>query len=283
MRAMLRSRSAREKVSPADRSCRTRSPSSSDTVRSPRSVSASASPRAMVDLPEPDRPVKKMTRPRSARASGPAAAPGPRSPGRTRADLGPGIQQRAQLGVGQLALLGAGLISASGPDLRARVVGPLAAPMTGIRTPGRATGRSWYRRGAGRLRDFGGVGQQVGGAVGGGHDGLGAQVRAGPAGPPGQRHRYDQRARREVLPGREHGPDQGLRPRDDVGAPGDQRQHQQPGVQLAGVMAQLADVALVQRPPGGVGEHGPVGELTADRLRTPPQLAERPCPARAAP
>ena len=45
-------------------------------------------------------------------------------------------------------------------------------------------------------------------------------------------------------------------------------------VQLAGVMAQLADVALVQRPPGGVGQHGPAGQLAADLLRTPPQLPE---------
>ena len=39
-------------------------------------------------------------------------------------------------------------------------------------------------------------------------------------------------------------------------------------------MAQLADVALVQRPPGGVGQHGPAGQLAADLLRTPPQLPE---------
>ena len=77
-----------------------------------------------------------------------------------------------------------------------------------------------------------------------------------------------------MLPGREHGPDQGLGPRDDVGPAGDQRQQEQPGVQLAGVMAQLADVAFVQRPPGGVGQHGPAGELAADLLRTPPQLPE---------
>ncbi len=77
-----------------------------------------------------------------------------------------------------------------------------------------------------------------------------------------------------MLPGREHGPDQSLGPRDDVGPAGDQRQQEQPRVQLAGVVAQLADVALVQRPPGGVGQHGPAGELAANLLRTPPQLPE---------
>ena len=67
IRAMFRSRSAREKVSPADSSRRTRSPSSSDTVRSPRSSSASRRSRARVDLPDPDSPVKNTTRPRADR------------------------------------------------------------------------------------------------------------------------------------------------------------------------------------------------------------------------
>ncbi len=94
--------------------------------------------------------------------------------------------------------------------------------------------------------------------------------------PAGQRHRYDQRARRQVLAGREHRPDQGLGPHHDVGPPDDQGQQEQPRVQLAGVMAQLSELALVQRPPGGVGEHGLAGELTANLLRAPPQLPEGP-------
>jgi hypothetical protein len=53
--------------------------------------------------------------------------------------------------------------------------------------------------------------------------------------PAGQRHRYDQRARRQVLAGREHRPDQGLGPGHDVGPPDDQGQQEQPRVQLAGV------------------------------------------------
>ena len=40
-------------------------------------------------------------------------------------------------------------------------------------------------------------------------------------------------------------------------------------------MAQLSDVALVQRPPGRVAEHVAPGELTAHLFRPPPQLAER--------
>ena len=79
-----------------------------------------------------------------------------------------------------------------------------------------------------------------------------------------------------MLPGGEHGPDQRLGPGDDVGLPGDQRQQEQARVQLAGVVAQLADMALVQRPPGRVGEHVPVAELAAYLLRPPPQLTEWP-------
>ena len=77
----------------------------------------------------------------------------------------------------------------------------------------------------------------MGGAVRGRDDGLGAQVGPRAFRAPGQGHGNDERARREVLPGREHGPDQGLRPGDDVGSPGYQRQQQQARVQLPRVMA----------------------------------------------
>ena len=62
--AMFRSLSSRENVSPAESSRRTRSPSSSDTVRSPRSSSASRRSLARVDFPDPDSPVQNTTRPR---------------------------------------------------------------------------------------------------------------------------------------------------------------------------------------------------------------------------
>ena len=63
IRRMLVSRSSLEKVSPAERFRRTTSPSRLVTVRSPCSSSRSTSARASVDLPLPDRPVKKSTSP----------------------------------------------------------------------------------------------------------------------------------------------------------------------------------------------------------------------------
>ncbi len=65
--AILRSRSARENVRPAESSERTRSPSSSETRRSARSASRSRRSLAIVDLPDPDRPVRNSTTPRSER------------------------------------------------------------------------------------------------------------------------------------------------------------------------------------------------------------------------
>ena len=63
IRRMLVSRSAWRRWSPADRLRRTTSPSSEVTVRSPRSRITSCSARASVDLPLPNRPVKKTTSP----------------------------------------------------------------------------------------------------------------------------------------------------------------------------------------------------------------------------
>ena len=68
IRRMLVSRSSLEKVRPAERLRRTTSPSRLVTVRAPCSRTRSISARASVDLPLPDRPVKKSTRPWSAGA-----------------------------------------------------------------------------------------------------------------------------------------------------------------------------------------------------------------------
>ena len=128
MRAMFRSRSSRENVSPADSSRRTRSPSSSDTVRSPRSSSASRRSLASVDFPDPDSPVKNTTTPRwarggRARRSSVGHARGHQPGGH----LAAGVEQLAELAVGQLAPLHARLDQAERPpDLGGRVVGPLA-------------------------------------------------------------------------------------------------------------------------------------------------------------
>ena len=109
---------------------RTRSPSSSDTVRSPRSLSASRSARAIVDLPEPDRPVKKMTRPRSlrggrARRSSAATAGGVNQDGYLLA----AVEQVVELADGQVGALGARLDQGQrAPHLGRPVVGPVARP-----------------------------------------------------------------------------------------------------------------------------------------------------------
>ena len=63
MRRMFRSRCAREKPSSDDRCLRTRSPSSSVTLRPPRSRNLTSRTLAIVDFPAPDNPVKKIVRP----------------------------------------------------------------------------------------------------------------------------------------------------------------------------------------------------------------------------
>ena len=101
-----------------------------------------------------------LTRARQAReedgqaALGPGRAGAAQLTGHTRrgepgGDLGPGIEQRAELGVGQLVALGAGLDQAERPpDLRARVVGPLAgADDRGSARPGRASAPFLIHRG----------------------------------------------------------------------------------------------------------------------------------------
>src|SRR3712207_8483587 len=62
MRAMLRSRCSRENVSSLERCVRTTSPSSTVTSR-PSASSWATSASAIVDLPAPDRPVRKTVTP----------------------------------------------------------------------------------------------------------------------------------------------------------------------------------------------------------------------------
>ena len=66
IRSTLRSRSARLKPRPDDSSRRAASPSTNVTDL-PRSTRASTSPRASVDFPDPDKPVKNTVKPRSVR------------------------------------------------------------------------------------------------------------------------------------------------------------------------------------------------------------------------
>ena len=124
-----------------------------------------------------------------------------REPGR---NLGAGIQQRAELGVGQLILFGARLDQGERPPyLRTRVIGPLARADDRNRHPGQHQRAVFPGRQIRRARRAGRVRQQVSGAVGRGHDRLGAQVGGRARVPGGERDGDDERARGQVLPGRE--------------------------------------------------------------------------------
>src|SRR5919109_1677357 len=117
MRAMLVSRSWREKPRPWHRLVRTSSPSSSST-RWPRSARAGPSLAAMVDLPAPDRPVSQSTKPVSWFMKWSAFRwvgtdglewSGPVGLDQELGDLGPGELRRRELPAGQHpAHLGAG-------------------------------------------------------------------------------------------------------------------------------------------------------------------------------
>ena len=63
IRSTLRSREATSKPSSAERCWRTSSPSRSVTRRAPPSTRSSARARAIVDLPDPDKPVNRITAP----------------------------------------------------------------------------------------------------------------------------------------------------------------------------------------------------------------------------
>src|ERR671934_194835 len=95
-----------------------------------------------------------------------------------------------------------------------------------------------------------------------------------------ERHGHHERAGRKVLPGGQDGADQRFGPGDDLGWAADQGQYQQAGVQLVRVVAQLADVPVVEGAPGGIGEHVSagrrLGQFSAYLLWAPAELAERP-------
>src|SRR5690348_9222948 len=74
IRRMLRSRCSREKESSLDRWVRTTSPSSTVTGR-PSASSPATSASAIVDLPAPDRPVRKTVTPGAGLALMPASLP----------------------------------------------------------------------------------------------------------------------------------------------------------------------------------------------------------------
>ena len=128
MRAMLRSRSAREKVSPADSSCRNvvaveqrdgAVPPFGQRLGQPAgdgglAGSGQAGEEDRQAALGPGRP-------------GPAQLTGHARRSEPGGNLGTGIEQRAELGVAQLALLGARFDQRErAPHFRARVVGPLA-------------------------------------------------------------------------------------------------------------------------------------------------------------
>ena len=209
---MFRSRSAREKVRPADSSCRTRSPSSSDTVRSPRSASASRSPLAIVDLPEPDSPVRKITRPRSlrggrARRSSAATAGGVNQAGHLLA----AVQQVLELTRGQVGPLGAGLDQRQRPPHLGR---PVVGPVARRTSPGSAVGHGL----AGRPAALPSVNRWVAPyAAATTARSASSPLRADV--PRGQRDRHDQRPGRQVPGGGADRPHQRLRPRTTSAGP----------------------------------------------------------------
>ncbi len=99
MRRMLMSRCSFEKPSSDERCLRTTSPSSSVTGRPPISISLTISALAMVDLPEPDRPVKNTVKPCSvARRRGAAQLGDHLGEGEPFGDVEPLAQAAAQLG-----------------------------------------------------------------------------------------------------------------------------------------------------------------------------------------
>ena len=263
---MLRSRSAREKVSPADSSCR-------NVVAVEQRDGAVAPFGQRLGQPAGD---GGLAGPGQAGEEDGQATFGPGRPGPAQlprharrsepgGNLGAGIEQRAELGIGQLALLGSRFDQRErAPHFRPRVVGPLAGADDRDRHSGQRQRAvpGPGRRGGG---DVGRVGQQVGSAVGRGHAGLGAQVGGARPVRPGvtRRERYgdDEGAGRQVRPGRQDRADQRLGPGHDLGGPADQGQHQQARVQLARVVAQLPDVTPVQGAPGRVGEHVAPGRL----------------------
>ena len=90
-----------------------------------------------------------------------------------------------------------------------------------------------------------------------------------------ERNRDHHGAGGQVPGGRAHRPHQGVGPHHQVGRAGHQREQQQPGLQLASGMPELADLAAVQRAPGGVAEHRAAAEFRAHVGWMAPQVPER--------
>ena len=94
--------------------------------------------------------------------------------------------------------------------------------------------------------------------------------------PWGQRYGDDKSAVRQLPCRREHRAHEGFRPGHHGSRSGHQREQQDPCLQLAGQVPELADVPLPERPPGGEREHRPAGEPGPHVGGRPPQRAERP-------
>ena len=251
IRRTLRSRSALLKPSPAESSRRTTSPSSRVIVRSPVSRSASASPRAMVDLPEPEKPVKKTHQAAvPARRAGPDQLLGDRRRGVPLGQREAAVEQVVDLGRGhRQAAVARRDVVAPAPLAVPVVVGQLA--------------RDQHPQAA--------AGEHV---AGGEH--VGHAVRRGDPGPQQrvahlvaarqQRHR-DDGGRRHPVAGREDRPDQRLRRQAVRAGAAHRDQDQQVRGEGAGGVRDLRQLRPVQRPVGDHAEHPAGREQRADLLR----------------
>ena len=227
----------------------------------------------MVDLPEPDSPVRKITRPRplrGGRARGQCRRHDRRrEPGRHV--LAP-VQEVLKLTRGQVGPLRAGLDERQRPPHLGRwIVGPVTSGENWdrCRRPGLAA--SGAR--AGWLARF--VYEQVCRPVRGGDHSpqrhFVARIRAAR----GERNRNYQGPRWQVAGGGAHRPHQGIRPHHQVGRAGHQREQQQPCLELASSVPELAYLPAVQRPAGGVADHRAVGEISPHVGWIAPEVPER--------
>jgi len=224
-----------------------------------------------------------------------------REPGR---DLRAGVKHVRELVAREIVDLGSGLDQRQRtPDLGPRIVSPVARWQHGNRS-GRqagdlahlvstvsAAGRDGASRGPSArvrprarsrcARGRGGgcapaVGHEVSGAVGGGCDRdrreLALRIGARPV-REGQRHH--QRPGRQALRGRQHRPDQCLRPPDHLSRTRDERQQQQPRPQLPGQVLELTDLPPADRRSGRESEHRSGPELCLRAFRRDHQPPER--------
>ena len=98
-----------------------------------------------------------------------------------------------------------------------------------------------------------------------------------------ERDRDDLGARRQVPGGGLHRAHQGVRAAHDLRGAGHHGQQQQPGLQLAGGVPELADLVAVQRCAGDVREDRATRELVPHLGGRPAQVPERPMLRRAVP